>query len=126
MKKYFMISFTLLSLILSGLVSAQTLAITSGTCPGPMTFTASNVTPNSTIFFIYAFGTGSVNIPRGLVCWGTTLGLNATATLGATVTSNGSGVASINVNVPASACNNVYLQALDKFNCKTTNVILIQ
>lgn len=105
--------------------SGQTLS-SAGTCPGTMTFTITGMTPNVNAAYIYAFGTGNVVIPRGLVCWGTTLGLNGTATLGGIVTSNGSGTATLTIFVPLIACGNIFLQGLDMDNCDTTNVILVQ
>lgn len=98
----------------------------SGPCPGTKTFTATGMTPNSSVAYIRAFGTGNVVIPGGLVCFGTQLGLNGTATLVTVATANGSGVAVVTATVPVTACNLVYMQALDFTTCLTTNVILIQ
>ncbi|MFG0329051.1 MAG: hypothetical protein ACF8PN_04045 [Phycisphaerales bacterium] len=94
-----------------------------GVCPGVMTFTAENMTPDGNVAFIYAFGTGSQTIPAGNPCAGTQLGLDRSAQLGATQRADGSGVAVVMPNVPAAACGRVFIQALDLSSCGTTNVV---
>lgn len=94
-----------------------------GSCPGSMTFNVSGATPGGNVAFIYAFGTGSVEIPPDQPCAGTVLGLNGTATLGGVATANANGEASFTANVPAPACGRVFVQALDVSSCGTTNVV---
>lgn len=94
----------------------------SGTCPGPVTLTASNVTGGGNVAFLYAFGTGNFVIPGGFTCAGTQLGLNNSVQLGGTSTADGSGVATFSANAPAQACGRVFLQAIDITTCTTTNV----
>ncbi|MFG0329019.1 MAG: hypothetical protein ACF8PN_03885 [Phycisphaerales bacterium] len=97
--------------------------IVDGICPGVMTFTAENMTPGGNVAFIYAFNTGSQTIPAGNPCAGTQLGLDRSARLGTTQRADASGVAVITPNVPAQACGNVFIQALDLSSCGTTNVV---
>ncbi len=94
-----------------------------GKCPGRLDFNVTGATPNENVAFIYAKGTGNVTIPGGNPCAGTTLGLNASAKLAATVRADGSGNATLNRNVPEGACRGAYfLQGLDLSTCATTNV----
>ncbi|MFG0330178.1 MAG: hypothetical protein ACF8PN_09800 [Phycisphaerales bacterium] len=89
-----------------------------------MTLEATGATPNSNVAFIYAFGTGSVAIPNGNPCAGTILDLaGGSAQLGAVVTSDASGTATVTPNVPAAACGVVVVQALDVATCDTSNVV---
>ncbi len=97
-----------------------------GRCPGRMSFTVTGATPGGNVAFIYAFGTGSVIIPSGNPCVGTTLGLNGSATLAATAGANAAGTAVLTRNVPQAACKRVYMQGLDLTTCNTTNVELVQ
>ncbi|MFG0330710.1 MAG: FG-GAP repeat domain-containing protein [Phycisphaerales bacterium] len=94
----------------------------NGTCPGAVTLTVSGATPGGTVAFIYAFGRGSVTIPQGNPCAGTTLDLDGSATLLDTARANASGEASVSGNAPAAACGRVFLQALDVATCSTSDV----
>lgn len=97
-----------------------TLAIT-GSCPGAMTVDVTNATPNSTIAVIYALSTGSLLVPAGNPCVGTELGLNNTAQLYSTETTDGDGAFSIEVTIPGPGCG-LYVQILDLASCDTSNV----
>jgi len=97
----------------------------SGTCPGPMTFTAVGATPNGTVAFVWGTS-GSFTIPTPRPCAGTVLALVPLLApppgyilAGATST----GDASVQANVPASACGQLLLQALDLTTCSTSNTI---
>ncbi len=95
----------------------------SGNCPGRMTFEVTSVTPDEQIAFIYAFGPGSLTIPNGNPCIGTTLGLDKTAKLAAIKRANANGKATFVAKVPAQACGRAFLQALDLETCRITNVV---
>ncbi|MFG0329049.1 MAG: hypothetical protein ACF8PN_04035 [Phycisphaerales bacterium] len=112
------------SFLFSNPASGQTLTIT-GPCPGVKTLTVSGVTPNGRVFILRAFGTGSAVIPFGLVCAGTTLGLNNTAVLVGIIPSDPFGNATTSTFVPAWGCGNVFVQAFDGMTCLTTNVVPI-
>ncbi len=100
-------------------VATPTLTIT-GNCPGAITISITNATPRGNVGIVHAGGPGSVRIPNGNPCAGTTLGLNASAQLFRTIRANGNGVASINLNAPTNACGR-YVQAIDASTCRTTN-----
>ena len=95
----------------------------TGTCPGPVTANVSGATPGGQVGLLYAIGTGSFVIPAGNPCAGTTLGLDASAVLGAIVTANASGSVSAGFQAPAIACGRVFGQAVDGATCTTSNVV---
>ncbi len=97
-----------------------------GTCPVSLQISINNVTPNGKVALLYGFDQGSFVIPNGFPCAGVTLGLQNQVTLGATLLADANGDAMISTSVPASACGNVYLQALDLTNCGTSGVALLQ
>lgn len=98
--------------------------IISGNCPGVVRVTARDATPGGQVAFVYARGPGSLRIPSGLPCHGVQLCLNATATLGANWRADASGVASLNVNVPAFACGgNVLIQVVDLGTCMASRAL---
>ncbi len=99
---------------------------TLGNCPGRMGFEVTNATPNKQVAYLYAFGQGSIKVPNGYPCAGTTLGLNATAKLATIQRADADGTATFFAKVPALACGLVYLQALDTSNCTKTNVVHVQ
>ena len=103
---------------------AFTLAKTSGTCPGRMTYDATNATAGGNVGLIFAASTGSFVVPGG-PCAGTTLGLgSAGIQLVAVVAADGSGTANFGGNAPPAACNR-FLQAIDASTCNTSNVVQI-
>ncbi|NOG55239.1 MAG: hypothetical protein HND57_13100 [Planctomycetes bacterium] len=97
-----------------------------GSCPGDMRFKVEGATSNEQVAYIYAEGTGSVEIPPGNPCAGTVLGLNMTAMLADVVTADGDGMAKFDVRVPGRACGQVYMQAIDLETCATTNVVPVE
>jgi len=94
----------------------------AGECPGRLTITASNASPNGRVAFIYGRGEGSVKIPGG-VCAGVELGLDRTAQLASVVQADNAGVAELAHNVPSGACGgSIFVQALDLETCSPSNV----
>jgi len=94
----------------------------TGSCPGPLTLAASDMTPAGTVAFGGSLGTGTSLVPRGS-CLGTSLDLLQPVLL-ALVTADGAGAASIVASVPpAVACGTVTLQAIDLATCTTTNTV---
>ncbi|MCC6909717.1 MAG: hypothetical protein IT430_17410 [Phycisphaerales bacterium] len=101
-------------------VSAPQLSLT-GSCPGPMQIGVTGATPGGNVALLHATGTGSVRIPNGNPCAGTTLGLNSTAQLYRVIRADAGGGFLINLNVPPGACGR-FVQGLDASTCTTTNV----
>ena len=97
-----------------------------GTCPVSIQIDINNVTPNGTVALLYGFEQGSFVIPNGFPCAGVSLGLQNQVTLGATLQADANGDAMISTSVPASACGNIFLQALDLSNCGTSGVVLLK
>ncbi|KAA3607268.1 MAG: hypothetical protein DWQ01_16365 [Planctomycetota bacterium] len=95
-----------------------------GPCPGNVTAVVSGASANGNVAIIYAFGTGSFTIPNGFACAGTVLGLSSNnITLLTTITADANGDASLPGGVPAGACGNVAVQALDLATCTPSNVV---
>ncbi|TAH36875.1 MAG: calcium-binding protein [Planctomycetota bacterium] len=96
---------------------------TSGTCPGPMTLTASNGTPGGTVAFVWGTS-GSFTIPAGNPCAGTLLDLVPLLSPPPgylLATADGSGTATASILVPSGACGTVRMQAVDLSSCTTSN-----
>jgi hypothetical protein len=91
----------------------------NGVCPGPMTFVTSNGTPGGLVAFAYGFSAGSTPVPP---CTGLFLDI-AGASLGGTAIADAAGNASFTTFVPAVACGNALIQAVDVPGCETSNVI---
>lgn len=102
------------------LTSAFSLA-QSGTCPGPVTLTATGATPNGSVVILYG-NAGSRTKPSG-VCAGTTVGIG-NPTVGAIRTANGAGTATLSFQAPAGACGKT-VQAVDLQSCAVSNTILL-
>ena len=83
------------------------------------------MTSGEKVVFIYADGEGSITIPSGNPCAGTTLGLNKTASIARVEHADADGTARFFSSVPADACGRVYMQALDIELCQTTNVVIV-
>lgn len=94
-----------------------------GPCPGRIRFIVEGATANGRVAYIYARGLGGLHVPNGNPCAGTQLGLNATAQLGGIAVADGSGVATLETNVPPGACGHVFVQSLDLESCSTSNVV---
>ncbi|MCP4094499.1 MAG: hypothetical protein GY747_13770 [Planctomycetes bacterium] len=97
----------------------------SGSCPS-VTFEIDGAVANGQVALLYTFGTGSFAIPNGYPCAGTILGLDNSVTLGLRQSANAAGTLTLPTNVPAGACGQVYLQALDLTSCGYSNVVLLQ
>jgi hypothetical protein len=97
-----------------------------GTCPHDVRFSIDKATPNGQVALLYALAPGSFVIPNGFPFAGTMLGLNNTVALGAVITANTNGLATLNTSVPPGACGNIFLQALDFTDQATSNVVLLQ
>jgi hypothetical protein len=92
-----------------------------GSCPGPMTVTATNCTPNAPVAFLYG-NPGSYTNPNG-ICAGVTLGI-ASPTLAAVRNASGSGTVSVAYNFPAALCGRT-VQIVDVATCTTSNTITL-
>lgn len=101
--------------------TGPTLAI-SGTCPGSMTASVSNMTPNGPVVFARG-GVGSTFIPNG-ACAGLSVPVSGAQQL-ATVSADSNGDASLTANAPAAACGAVSVVAVDGASCTATNVIAL-
>lgn len=97
----------------------------SGSCPGSATLTATGATPGGRIALLRAFAPGSQVIPSGYPCAGTTLGLNASVDLALSVNADSSGTLILTRTLPAAACGNIFIQAVDLSSCATSNVLAI-
>ncbi len=95
-----------------------------GSCPS-VSFDIDGAIPSGQVALLYSFGMGSLTIPAGYACTGSTLGLDATVTVGTVLTANAAGATSWSTNVPAAACGTVYLQALDLTSCGLSEVVLL-
>lgn len=97
----------------------------SGTCPGTVTVSWSEITPRSTMGIVFASNTGNLIIPGG-PCQGTELGLGAANIRLVNTINSGSGSGSVNGNAGTGACGG-YLQivVVDGNPCSTTNVAQI-
>ena len=94
---------------------------TSGTCPGQVTVTWSNATPNTSLALVFAKNTGSFAIPSG-PCQGTVLGLGTQGIrLVNTFPSGANGSGSRSGNAGTSSCRG-YLQMVEVPGCSLTNV----
>lgn len=98
-----------------------------GTCPGPMTFEVTGGTLGGQVALIYGTpGTFTQNSPS-LPCVGTTvdvIGLTGGPPVISTIFNPSSDVNCLSVpNVPASACGNVRVQAVDLINCCVSNFV---
>jgi len=94
----------------------------SGTCPGLVTVTWENATPNSTVALIYSKNTGNFVIPFG-PCQGTVLGLGSQSIrLVSTFPSGANGSGTKSGQSQSGACHG-FMQMHDLPNCRLTNVV---
>lgn len=93
----------------------------SGSCPGPMTFTATGVTPSRLVAFAYG-GAGSytLTIPP---CAGLMLNVS-NPTLGALLTASSAGEAVLSFTAPSGACG-LTLQVVDVATCQKSNTVVM-
>lgn len=96
----------------------------SGSCPS-MTFDIVDATPSGSVALLYANNVGAFVVPAGMPCAGTQLGLNNTVALATMLTADPTGSISLSMNIPAGACGNFYVQAIDLTTCETSAVALL-
>ncbi|MFT4625851.1 MAG: hypothetical protein ACI8PZ_004522 [Myxococcota bacterium] len=90
-----------------------------GACPGRMTLTVSDATPDADIALVSAAGFGASSLPGG-VCAGTPLGIGpAGIALRGVVRADGVGTAMLTPGIRAPACGAV-VQAIDLATCATS------
>ncbi len=97
----------------------------TGSCPGPMTFTASGVTPGSQVVFVWGTA-GSFTIPAGNPCVGTSLDLMPLLSPPPgyiLVTASSTALATLAGTAPPGVCGVVVMQALDLTLCGKTNTM---
>lgn len=93
----------------------------SGSCPGPVTFTASGATPSRLVAFAYGnAGSFTLAIPP---CAGLVLNI-ANPTLAALITANTVGEAVLSLTAPPGACG-LTLQAVDVATCEKSNAVVL-
>lgn len=97
----------------------------TGPCPGTLTITWSNATPNRSMGIVFARNQGAFVVPGG-PCAGTALGLGTQNLRLVNTISTGSGSGSVNGLAGTSACGG-YLQlvVVDASPCTTSNVAQI-
>jgi hypothetical protein len=97
-----------------------------GPCPGLVTVTVAGGIPGNLCHVGRAWGLGAFVVPSG-PCTGTVLGLNGTVTpvVGSPFVFNPSGEVAFTATVPAIACGNVFVQAMESPTCCTSNVIAL-
>jgi hypothetical protein len=94
--------------------------VVGGSCPA-IQIDIEGATPSGQVALLYAFGQGSFVVPGG-PCIGTVLGLDSSVSLAIMLQADAAGTIAWNANVPAGACGNVFLQALDLGSCATSAV----
>jgi hypothetical protein len=92
-----------------------------GTCPGPTTLRFTGCTANSGVAVL--FGAAGTFTKPGNPCGGLMLGI-ANPTLGAVISANGAGDASLSFNAPPSACGRT-VQGVDIASCLPSNAIVL-
>ncbi|MBL1218618.1 MAG: hypothetical protein D8M59_14130 [Planctomycetes bacterium] len=103
-----------------GTSTLELLGPVPGTAGKSNKFSAGNAPGNATVYFVYAFSTGSTPVPG---CGGVTLDLRG-PTLFATEKADANGFATFSVNVPnAAAGRTIYFQAVTTANCDVSNVV---
>ena len=93
----------------------------SGTCPGSMTLRVTAATPGGMVVILYGPAGSFTRV--GNPCNGLMLGIS-NPTVGATLSANGSGVASLTFNAPPGACGRT-VQGVDVGSCRATNTIIL-
>lgn len=98
-----------------------------GQCPGRLTISWNNATPNATQGMAFGNNLGTTNIPNAFPCAGTPLGIAGGVQLvdpPGYFSTGGSGSGSFSGNAGAAACGH-YLQLVEGGTCQTTNVAQI-
>jgi hypothetical protein len=93
----------------------------SGACPGATTLSFSNCTPTSTVAVLD--GLAESFTKPGNPCGGLVLGIN-NPTLGAMMSTNGAGNATLTFNAPAAACGKT-VQGVDVASCTATHTVVL-
>jgi len=92
--------------------------LAAGNCPGPQTLHVSGATSGGAVYLLASWGSGSFTIPAGYPCAGSVLDLaGGTLRLLATVHADVNGAANLNITLPAGACQQISVQALDASAC---------
>jgi hypothetical protein len=92
-----------------------------GTCPGPITLSITNATPNANVAVLY--GQAGTFVKPTNPCMGLTLNI-ANPTLGGMVPTSGAGAGSLSFNSPPAACGRT-VQAVDVATCTASNAIVL-
>ncbi len=98
----------------------------SGVCPSALQFRVNKATPNGRVAILYSPNTGSFVIPNRFPCAGTVLGLSNKVVVGRILTADANGTVVFDAPVPAQACGNISVQALDMNGCGTSGVVVLQ
>lgn len=98
--------------------------ITDG-CPGEAQCIVECGTPNAQVVFLFADNEGDAEVPDGLRCAGTTLGLDASVRRVGVVRLDENGYGVVNNFAPDRVCGG-YLQALELDTCRTSAVSFIE
>lgn len=94
-----------------------------GSCPGTVTLSWRNATPDQSLGLLYAAGTGAAEIPPSNPCAGTALGLSANRLqLVNTVPSGPEGEGQRAAPIGVAACGG-YVQIVEAGACTTSNVV---
>ena len=103
-----------------GVVTPEPELVISGQCPGAVTMTFTNMTPNGDVAILSANQLGQRAIPQG-PCAGVVSNLGNGLTLRRTMSANGQGGGQVTINAGAGACGSP-IQVLDVATCTFTNV----
>ena len=93
----------------------------AGTCPGPITLTVTDATPNGNVAMIY--GNAGTFTQNGNPCNGLTIPVS-NPTLAGIIQANGSGVATVSFNAPPGICGKTVI-GVDIQTCGPTNTITL-
>lgn len=98
--------------------------IVTGTCPGPMSGTVSNCTPNGDVVIFYGLGSAT-QLPPSAPCGGLIIDVGGPRFGYLTAVADANGNATNGRNAPRLVCGRVRVQALDIETCRLSNVITI-
>jgi len=93
----------------------------AGTCPGPVSLTYANCTPNRPVAILY--GPAGVYVKPGTPCAGLILAMSP-PTLGIILTAGANGAGGLNFNAPLAACGRT-VQAVDVASCVATSPVTL-
>lgn len=89
------------------------------------TFSVTGVTTHRPVALLWAWNPGSFVVPGGYRCAGTVLGLDASVQIGATLSADAFGQASLTTSIPPGAWGAIWLQALDLSSCGLSDPFLL-